>query len=254
MAQLRPLCADENWSKWRGPLNTGVSASAAPPVTWSETDNIKWKVPIDGNGTSTPIIWDERVFVLTAIKTQEKDSSIPDPKDQPKTNFFDIKRPNAVHEFVVICLDRNTGKEVWRKVATKKIPHEGAHNDNDFASASPTTDGQHLYCWFGSAGLFCYSLDGRKLWERDLGEAKIGSSLGEGCSPVLYDGKLVIVRDHAGQSTIHVLDAKTGDTLWQRNRDEGNAWATPRVIEHQRKDAGHHGRIWVRAELRSGFG
>lgn len=224
--------ADENWAQWRGHKNSGASRSAEPPVTWSETENIKWKVAIDGNGTSTPIVWENKVFVLTAIKTEEKNTSIPDPKDQPKTNFFDIKRPNSVHEFAVICLDRNTGKELWRDIATKKIPHEGAHNDNDFASASPTTDGVRLFCWFGSAGLFCYDLNGRKLWERDLGEVKVGSSLGEGSSPVLHDGKLVIVRDHAGQSAIEVFEASTGKTIWRKDREEGNAWATPLVVEH----------------------
>ena len=225
----------DNWHQWRGPNATGVSPTADPPVTWGEDENIKWKVAIEGQGTSTPIIWGDKVFVLTAIKTGIKDPSIPDPEDQPKTNFFDIKQPNAQHAFVVLCLDRNTGKEIWRQVATTKIPHQGAHNDNDFAPASPTTDGKHLYCWFGSAGLFCYDLQGNKIWEKKLGEVKVGSSLGEGCSPVLHDGKLVIVRDHAGQSTIEALDAKTGNTLWKRDRDEGNAWATPRIIEHSGK-------------------
>ena len=222
----------ENWHQWRGPDGTGVSATANPPVRWSESENIKWKVDIEGRGTSTPIIWGNKVFVLTAIDTGKKDPSIPDPQDQPKTNFFDIKRPNTEHAFVVMCLDRESGKELWRDIANSKIPHEGAHNDNDFASASPTTDGKHLYCWFGSAGLFCYDLEGNKIWERNLGEAKVGSSLGEGCSPVLHDGKLVIVRDHAGQSTIEVLDAKTGATIWRHDREEDNAWATPPVIRH----------------------
>ena len=225
----------DNWHQWRGPNATGVSTTANPPVTWGEDENIKWKVAIEGQGTSTPIIWGDKVFVLTAINTGVKDPSIPDPEDQPKTNFFDIKQPNAQHAFVVLCLDRNTGKEIWRQVATTKIPHQGAHNDNDFAPASPTTDGKHLYCWFGSAGLFCYDLQGNKIWEKKLGEVKVGSSLGEGCSPVLHEGKLVIVRDHAGQSTIEVLDAKTGKTLWKRERDEGNAWATPRIIQHSGK-------------------
>lgn len=225
----------DNWHQWRGPNATGVSPTADPPVAWSEDENVKWKVAIEGQGTSTPIIWNDKVFVLTAINTGVKDPSIPDPEDQPKTNFFDIKQPNAQHAFVVLCLDRNTGKEIWRQVATTKIPHQGAHNDNDFAPASPTTDGKHLYCWFGSAGLFCYDLQGNKIWEKKLGEVKVGSSLGEGCSPVLHEGKLVIVRDHAGQSTIEVLDAKTGKNLWKRERDEGNAWATPRIIQHSGK-------------------
>ena len=225
----------DNWHQWRGPDATGVSTTADPPVEWSEDENVKWKVAIEGQGTSTPIIWGNKVFVLTAINTGVKDPSIPDPEDQPKTNFFDIKQPNAQHAFVVLCLDRNTGKEIWRQTATTKIPHQGAHNDNDFAPASPTTDGKHLYCWFGSAGLFCFDLQGNKIWEKDLGEVKVGSSLGEGCSPVLHNGKLVIVRDHAGQSTIEVLDAKTGKELWKRKRDEGNAWATPRIIQHSGK-------------------
>ncbi|MDV6032371.1 MAG: PQQ-binding-like beta-propeller repeat protein [Phycisphaera sp. RhM] len=226
---------EENWHQWRGPNATGVSRTADPPVEWSEDKHVKWKVAIDGKGTSTPIIWNDKLFLLTAIDTGVKDTSIPDPEDQPKSNFFDIKRPNTQHAFVVLCLDRDSGKELWRRTATTKIPHEGAHNDNDFASASPTTDGNHLYCWFGSAGLYCYDLDGNKRWERDLGEAKVGSSLGEGCSPVLHDGKLVIVRDHAGLSSIEVLDATSGETLWKRQRDEDNAWATPRVIRHSGK-------------------
>lgn len=226
---------ETNWHQWRGPLATGVSHTADPPVTWSESENIKWKVAIDGQGTSTPIIWEDKVFVLTAIQTDKKDTSIPDPQDQPKTNFFDIKRPNQVHAFVVICLDRETGKEIWRDVATTKIPHEGAHHDNNFASASPTTDGKKLYCWFGSAGLFCYDLQGHRLWERDLGEVRVGSSLGEGCSPVLHEDRLVIVRDQRHQGAIEVLDANTGETKWRKDRDEDNAWATPLIVEHSGK-------------------
>ena len=86
---------------------------------------------------------------------------------------FGITHPNTEHVFIVLCLDRKTGKTLWRREATRKIPHEGTHGDNNFASASPTTDGQRLYCWFGSAGLFCYDLDGKKLWERDLGRSRL---------------------------------------------------------------------------------
>ena len=217
---------------WRGPAANGVAPDASPPIQWSEQQNVQWKVEIEGRGTSTPIVVADKVFVLTAIDTGQADPAIPKPEDQPKTNFFDIKRPNTSHRFVVICLDRESGDERWRAAATQKIPHEGAHNDNDFASASPTTDGTRLYCWFGSAGLFCYDLNGKQLWQRDLGPARVGSSLGEGCSPVIHDDKLVLVRDHAGQSMIHVLDAATGATIWERQRDEGNAWATPHVIRH----------------------
>ena len=224
----------KNWHQWRGPEANGVSRTATPPVEWSEDKNVKWKVAIDGRGNSTPIIWGNKVFLLTAINTGRVDPSLPKPEDQPK-RVFGIKYPNTAYQFVVLCLDRPSGKELWRRTANERVPHEGHHGDADFASASPMTDGERLYCWFGSAGLFCYDLNGKMLWDRDLGKAHVGASLGEGCSPVVHDGKLVIVRDHSRQSTIEVLDAKTGETQWKKNRDERNAWATPRVVKHSGK-------------------
>ncbi|MCH7729553.1 MAG: PQQ-like beta-propeller repeat protein, partial [Planctomycetes bacterium] len=183
---------------------------------------------------STPIIWGNKVFLLTAINTGKVDPSLPKPEDQPR-RVFGIKYPNTAYKFVVLCLDRNSGKEIWRRTATERVPHEGHHNNADFASASPMTDGDRLVCWFGSQGLYCYDLNGKKLWERDLGKAYVGASLGEGCSPVIHDGKVVIVRDHARQSSIEVLDAKTGATRWKKDRNEPNAWATPRVLKHSGK-------------------
>ena len=159
---------------------------------------------------------------------------MPKPEDQPE-RVFGIKHPNTFYRFDILCLDRNTGKQLWRQTARELVPHEGTHNHADFASASPTTDGERLYCWFGSAGMHCYDLDGKKLWQRNLGKAHVGASLGEGCSPVVYQGKLVIVRDHARQSSIEVLDARSGKTLWKKDRDEPNAWATPSIVEHNGK-------------------
>ena len=219
-----------NWHQWRGPEANGVSRVAKPPVKWSEDRNVRWKVAIKGKGNASPIVWGDKVFLLTAINTGRVDPSRPKPEDQPK-RVFGIKHPNTYYKFEVLCLDRNTGKELWRQTASEHVPHEGTHRDADFASASPTTDGERLYCWFGSAGMHCYDLDGKKQWKRDLGKAYIGASLGEGCSPVIHRGKLVIVRDHARQSSIEVLDARTGKTLWKKDRDEPNAWATPRIVE-----------------------
>ena len=223
-----------NWHHWRGPDANGVSTTAKPPLQWSPTNNIQWKTPVEGNGSSTPIIWGNKLFILTAINTGEVNPTLPRPEDQPK-RVFGITHPNTSYEFVVLCLDRYTGKVLWRQTATKLIPHEGAHRDNNFASASPTTDGERLYCWFGSAGLFCYDLNGNKLWERNLGKIKMGASLGEGCSPVVHNGKIVIVRDHSRQSSIEVLNAKNGKLLWMVERHEKNAWATPAIVSHSGK-------------------
>ena len=222
---------EKNWHQWRGPANNGVSKTANPPSEWSEEQNIAWKAPMEGRGTSSPIVWGDRVFLTTAVNTGQVDPSLPKPEDQPE-RVFGIKYPNTAYQMVVLCLDRKNGKELWRKVAKILVPHEGHHRDASFSSASPFCDGERVYCWFGSAGMFTYSLDGEKLWERDLGRAKVGASLGEGSSPVVHDGKLVLVRDHAGQSTIEVLEAKSGKTLWKKNRDEKNAWATPAIAEY----------------------
>ena len=220
------------WHQWRGPEANGVSRSATPPIEWSEQKNVRYRVPLDGRSCSNPVIWGDRVFLLMAVDTGIVDPSLPKPEDQPE-RVFGIKYPNTEYQFVVLCLDRETGRERWRKIASQHVPHEGHHGDADFASASPTTDGERLYCWFGSAGLFCYSLEGKKIWERDLGKAYMGASLGEGCSPVFHDGSLVLVRDQQKQSTIDVLDAATGQTRWKADRDEPNAWATPRVLTHR---------------------
>ncbi len=226
--------AADNWHQWRGPDANGVSRTATPPTEWSEDTNIQWKVPIDGSGSSVPIIWGDKVFLTTAIDTRKVDPNRPAPEDQKKraSNPFNVKNPNTAYAYTVLCLDRNTGKELWRDTAIEKVPHEGTHQHNDFASASPTTDGQRLWVWFGSAGLYCYDLNGKRLWDKQLGEVRMGAILGEGCSPVYHDGRLILVRDCMQQSYIVCLDAATGDEIWRKNRDEGNGWATPRIIAH----------------------
>jgi streptogramin lyase/outer membrane protein assembly factor BamB/plastocyanin len=221
----------DSWHQWRGPENNGVSRTATPPQEWSETKNVAWKIEIPGQGTASPIVWGDSVFILTAINTEKVDPALPKPEDQPE-RVFGITHPNTHYQMVVMCIDRKSGKERWRDVATTMVPHEGHHRDASFASASPFFDGERLYCWFGSAGLFAYSLEGEKLWERDLGKAKVGASLGEGSSPVVHADKIVLVRDHAGQSTITVLNAQDGKTLWSKERDEGNTWATPAIAQH----------------------
>lgn len=234
LAQSTKEAAD-NWHQWRGPNANGVSRTAKPPTEWSERKNIQWKAQIDGAGSSVPIIWGDKVFLTTAINTGKVDPARPAPEDQKKrpSNPFNVKNPNTTYGYTVLCLNRNTGEELWRDTAIEKVPHEGTHQHNDFASASPTTDGQRLWAWFGSAGLYCYDLNGKRLWDRQFGEVRMGALLGEGCSPVFHDGKLILVRDCQQQSYIVCLDAATGDELWRKNRDEGNGWATPRIVRHR---------------------
>ncbi|MFQ5732403.1 MAG: PQQ-binding-like beta-propeller repeat protein [Planctomycetaceae bacterium] len=221
-----------NWHQWRGPNADGVAPLGDPPVTWDETTNVKWKVGIPGKGTATPIIWRNKVFVLTAVTTDKVDESKTPPDKQPRRPFG-IRYPNAYYRFIVMCLDRGTGKVLWRRTAREAVPPEGRHPDNNYASASPTTDGKYLYASFGSNGVYCYDLDGKKIWEQDLGDMKTRLSFGGGSSPVIHGDSLVVNWDHDGPSFIAVLDAKTGRVRWKKPRDEVSAWATPLVVEHK---------------------
>ena len=108
----RPEDAARNWHQWRGPDVTGVSQTATPPRQWSEDQNIRWKVAIDGKGVASPIVWEDQVFILTAINTGEVDPTLPKPEDQPK-RVFGITHPNTKYQFVVLSIDRETGKENW---------------------------------------------------------------------------------------------------------------------------------------------
>lgn len=236
-----------NWHQWRGPDASGVAIDAEPPVEWSEETGIQWKVDIEGLGNSTPIIWGDRVFVLTAIDTGRVQPGLTPPSEQPKRKFG-ITYPNTFYQYVVLCLDRRTGDELWRRVAAERVPEEGHHGDNSFATASPTTDGERLYVCFGSAGLYCYDLDGNLLWDWNPGSVKTRLSFGEGSSPVVYGDRLIFVRDQEEQSFIVALNAKTGKDVWRRDRDEPSGWSTPLVIERAgRTQVITNGKVRVRS-------
>lgn len=228
-AQTFQETAADQWHQFRGPLATGEAPHATPPTEWSEEKNVKWKTELPGPGSSTPIVWKNRIFVLATRPTEDIDESIPTPEDQPNRPFG-IKFENRIFEFIVLCLDRETGEEIWRQVARRCVPFQGTHPDNNFASGTPTTDGRYLYVPFGSQGYYCYGLDGKLIWERDLGNVETRLSFGEGASLTIAGKKLIIVRDNENQSYIEVLNTTDGTTLWRRDRDEPSAWATPLVI------------------------
>jgi outer membrane protein assembly factor BamB len=202
-----------NWHHWRGPHANGFAPETDPPLNWSSDQNIQWKKEIPGRGSGTPIVWGDRIYLTTAVPTSSSGAA------------------QGTYDFVVYCLDRNTGEEVWRKVATSAVPHEQIHVTNTYASASPTTDGERLYVSFGSFGIFCFDMDGNEIWSRDLGDMQTRREFGEGTSPTLYEDSLIVNWDHEGPSFIAVLDAATGATRWQKPRDEVTTWNTPLVVE-----------------------
>jgi outer membrane protein assembly factor BamB len=222
-----------HWHQWRGPRADGLSPEGDPPIQWGEADkkNVRWKVPLPGEGHATPIIWGERIFVLAAVKTEREVAALEPPKMEPPGGYK-TPRPVAHYQFVVLCLDRETGSVRWQRVAREVVPHEGRHATNTYASASPATDGRRVYASFGSHGLFCYDLEGERIWDRDLGDMVTRFGWGEGASPVLHGDSLIVNWDHEGESFLAVLDTANGETKWRVERDEVTSWSTPRVVEY----------------------
>ena len=233
------------WPQWRGPLANGVSPTAEPPLTWSESSNLLWKVRLPGRGTSTPIVWGDLVFIQSAIPTGKQAggsaASGAAPESQtggsPQAAVSGPESPRRdakiteIHQFVVLALDRKTGKTVWQKVAREECPHEGHHRDHDFSCYSPVTDGEQVYAYFGSRGLHCYDLAGNLKWEKDLGRMRIWDGYGEGGSPALSGHTLVINWDHEGDDFIAAFDTRTGRELWRQPREEDTSWSTPLIVE-----------------------
>ena len=218
--------AARNWPQWRGPSGTGVAPVSDAPTRFSASEGIKWKTPIPGKGHSSPIVWGDRVFVTTAVATEE-----PRPTETPRR-----RRTRLVpHEFRVIAIDRASGEVVWSRTAITATPHEGYHRaKSSFANASPITDGERLYAFFGSRGLHAYDMDGGLAWSRDFGvEMETYGPFGEGSSPALHGDTIVVVFDHEGQSFIEAVDKNSGETRWKQLRDEATSWATPLVVVHE---------------------
>ncbi|HWL92779.1 MAG TPA: PQQ-binding-like beta-propeller repeat protein [Phycisphaerae bacterium] len=268
-AQLK---SDANWPAWRGPLANGVAPKASPPAEWAEDKNIRWKVAIPGRGHATPIVWGDRVYIQTAVETQRetaatgKDSEAagaiaPSPDDddivalQPPPDGGRRRRrggggfgggaepPRHVFQFQVIALDRKTGETIWTRTVREEKPHEAGHGDASQASASPVTDGRHIYSYFGSRGLYCLDMQGNVKWEKDFGDQQTRNQFGEGASPALHGDTLVVVWDHEGDDFIMALDKKTGKKKWRRKRDEPTSWATPLIVDMSEKPAPEtHGR------------
>jgi outer membrane protein assembly factor BamB len=227
-----PTAYEKNWPQWRGPHANGVAAHANPPREWSETKNIRWKVEVPGKGLSSPIVWGDRIFITTAIATE--------PSAAPATPAAGEGRrrgiaPTSIHKFVLLALSRRDGKVLWERTAIEALPHEGTHNDASWASNSAITDGVYVIAHFGSRGIFCYDVQGKLIWEKDLGDMATRNSFGEGSSPALHGNTLVVNWDHEGESFIVALDKRSGKELWRANREEITSWSTPLVVTHEGK-------------------
>jgi len=207
------------WPTFRGPLGTGVAPEADPPITWAESENVAWKVELEGSGHASPVVWGDRIFVSSAVPGESGGGEGLPP-----------------HRFVVAAYDFASGKRLWSTVVREETPHESLHATASQASASPITDGKHVWAFFGSRGLYCLTVDGEIVWKVDLGRQQTRNHFGEGSSPVLHGDRLVVNWDHEGDSFIVALDKKTGEEIWRRSREEPTSWSTPIVVEDGERD------------------
>jgi len=237
IAQENSSSYDNNWPQWRGPDATGYASIGNPPIEWSETENIKWKVEVPGRGHATPIVWDNLVFVNTAVKTDikvEKEGTATEESSErrgPPSNDAE-----NIFEFIVMAFNRGDGRLVWKTKVCEEKPIDGTHRSGTWASNSPVTDGEFLYAYFGSRGLYCLDFDGKIIWSRDFGQMKKKMDFGEGSSPALYNDKLVIIWDHEGDSYLYIIDKKTGEDIKKIPRDEATSWSTPVIFNVNGKD------------------
>jgi len=211
------------WPTWRGPQWEGSSSEGQPPIRWNASENVGWNVSLPGRGNGSPIVVGDQLILLTAVENPETDGR---------------------HRFLAMAFDRRTGSESWRTVLTEKTPHEPGHTSNTFASSSPVSDGDRIYVSLGSFGVYALSLDGELLWKRHFGTLKTRRGYGEGVSPAVHDGVIVIPFDQEGPSFVIALDAATGQTIWRTRRDEPTTWATPLIARFgdriQVVLSGHH--------------
>ena len=170
-------------------------------------------------------MWGDRIFVLSAVPQGVGAAAAHEPRG--------MMTPRLVHRYVVMAINRADGKVVWEQVAREAPPSEGSHQDNGtFASSSAVTDGQHVIASFESQGLYAYDMNGKLLWQKDLGDKQMRNEFGEGSTPVLFGRYLVVVWDHQGESFIVALDKSNGNEIWRARRDEIDSWATPLVVEY----------------------
>jgi outer membrane protein assembly factor BamB len=219
--------ASEKWPQFRGPGSTGVADDPALPDKWSATENVVWKTEIPGIGWSSPIVWGDNIFLTSVIKTGETET----PK---KGLYFGGERPASKdeHRWMVYAVDFKTGKILWEREVFKGMPPGPRHLKNSYASETPVTDGEHVYAYFGGAGVFCLDRNGKLLWSQPLAPLPMRFGWGTAASPVLHGGRLYIVNDNEEKSFLTAFDARTGKPVWRVTRDEGSNWATPFVWEH----------------------
>ena len=240
----------ENWPSFRGPDALSVADDDPRlPSTWSTTENVVWKTPVEGLGWSSPVIWGDLIFVTTVVSEGESQEprmglyfpfGSPQP-GAPELGFRDpepgelMEREQDVHHWLVSAVDFQSGDLVWTAEVNAEAPRFDRHLKNTFASSTPVTDGERVYAYFGNVGIFALDMKGSLVWEKRFEPLATRYGWGQAASPVLHEDTLFIVNDNDEQSFIVALDSATGEERWRADRDEGSNWSTPFVWQNEQR-------------------
>ena len=232
IALFESMETNRQWPSYRGYFASGTLDNTHLPDSFNvETSfNIKWSLDIPGLGLSSPVIWDDRVFITTAVSERDTEGYL-------IGLYGDIEpvEDSSEHVWKVYCLDKSSGKTIWEQDATQGIPQVKRHPKSSHANTSVATDGTHVIAFFGSEGLYCYNMEGKLLWERDFGLINsawhvVESAEWEFCSsPVIFQDKVIIQADALNTAFVAVLNLFTGETIWRQERDEITGWCTPNI-------------------------
>ena len=224
----------QNWPSFRGANASGVADGKPTPTSWDATKgtNILWKTPIPGLAHASPVVWGDKVFVTTAVSSKGGEYF-----RHGLYGDVDMDKDTSPHSWHVYALDKRTGKIIWDRVAHEGVPRIKRHIKSTHASSTPVTDGKYVVAFFGSEGLFCYDLNGKLIWKKDLGLLDTGwfydpdYQWGTASSPIIYKDMVIVQCDIQKNSFIAAYDLKNGKQLWMTPREEIPSWGTPTIYE-----------------------
>lgn len=221
--------AQPHWPQFRGSgsLGRGEDGSGLPSI-WSQAENIVWKTSVPGLGWSSPVVWGNRIFLSAAVS----EGKVETPK---KGLYFGGERPDppkAVHHWLALCYDFDSGKLLWKTKLHSGLPSSPVHIKNTFASETAATDGKHVYIYFGYQGLYCLDFDGKIVWRKTWSPYKTRLGWGTSASPVLHQDHIYIVNDNMEESYIAAYDKNSGKEIWRQARDEPSNFSTPFIWEN----------------------
>lgn len=224
-----PISGQNHWPSFRGAESRGVSENTDLPDKWSATKNVSWKTNIPGRGWSSPIVWGKKVFLTTVVNKGESES--------PKKGLYfggnRLKIPESIHLWKVICLDLKSGEILWNKDVHKGQPKSSIHLKNSYASETPVTDGELIYCYFGSLGLYAMDFEGQVIWTHKVPAYPTRYGWGTASSPILHKDRVYLVNDNDEKSYLIALDKKTGKEVWKTSRDEKSNWSNPYIWKNK---------------------